>query len=315
MASQQSDAFSALGSEQFSDSEAPNSSKPTPSTSSVTFNSKKRPRTSKIWDYTPGAHNDSFTNSAGKAVWRCKFCRKEYLETTGSKAVMLHLQSAHSITIQSTQVIKTLSRQASIAEAFQHTNDHKRRNLTTEDIGSLDGALLEVLYIRWITTCGIAFRMVEIEEFRALLLYLNPAIDNYLPSSHTTIQLWTIRTYTAEKVRIQQKVQSALSKIHFTVDLWSSPNSLAIIGMIGHYISDTGNLQHSVLALKELDGAHSGQNQAESIMEVINDYGIASKVGYFVMDNASNNDTMIKALSHCMYLNTLYYIVNNIIST
>ena len=99
MASQQSDAFSALGSEQFSDSEAPNSSRPTPSTSSVTFNSKKRPRTSKIWDYTPGAHNDSFTNSAGKAVWRCKFCRKEYLETTGSKAVMLHLQSAHSITI------------------------------------------------------------------------------------------------------------------------------------------------------------------------------------------------------------------------
>ena len=36
-------------------------------------------------------------------------------------------------------------------------------------------------------------------------------------------------------------------------------------------------------------------------MEVINDYGIASKVGYFVMDNASNNDTMIEALSQCRY--------------
>lgn len=67
--------------------------------------------------------------------------------------------------------------------------------------------------------------------------------------------------------------------------------------MISHYISDTGSLQHSVLALKELNGAHSGKNQAASIMEVINDYGIASKVGYFVMDNASNNDTMIEALS------------------
>lgn len=44
-----------------------------------------------------------------------------------------------------------------------------------------------------------------------------------------------------------------------------------------------------------------GQNQAENIMEVVNDYGIASKVGYFVMDNASNNDTMMKALSSCMY--------------
>jgi hypothetical protein len=36
-------------------------------------------------------------------------------------------------------------------------------------------------------------------------------------------------------------------------------------------------------------------------MKVINNYGIASKVGYFMMDNASNNDTMIEALSICMY--------------
>ena len=241
MASQLSDVLSGLGSEQFDESEAPDLSEPTPSTSSIGIRSKKRPRTSKIWDYTPGSHNDSFVNSIGKAVWRCKFCRKEYLETTGSKAVMLHLESAHSITIQSMQVIKTLSRQASITEAFQHTSGHKRRNLAA-DTGTLDGSLIEVLYIRWITACGIAFRMVEIEEFRTLLLYLNLAIDNYLPSSHTTIQLWTIRTYTAEKVRIQQRVQSALSKVHFTVDLWSSPNSLAIIGVIGHYILDIGSL-------------------------------------------------------------------------
>ena len=42
-------------------------------------------------------------------------------------------------------------------------------------------------------------------------------------------------------------------------------------------------------------------------MEVINDYGIALKVGLFVMDNASNNDTMIEALSICMYINTSYF--------
>ena len=42
-------------------------------------------------------------------------------------------------------------------------------------------------------------------------------------------------------------------------------------------------------------------------MEVINDYGIALKVGYFVMDNASNNDTIIKALLICMYINTSYF--------
>jgi hypothetical protein len=37
-------------------------------------------------------------------------------------------------------------------------------------------------------------------------------------------------------------------------------------------------------------------------MKVINDYGIASKVGYFIMDNAPNNDTMMEALSIYMYI-------------
>ena len=37
-------------------------------------------------------------------------------------------------------------------------------------------------------------------------------------------------------------------------------------------------------------------------MNVINDYGIASKVGYFMIDNASNNDTIIEALSTCKYI-------------
>jgi hypothetical protein len=43
-----------------------------------------------------------------------------------------------------------------------------------------------------------------------------------------------------------------------------------------------------------------GQNQAESIMKIINEYGIASKVGYFMMDNAKTNDKMIEALSTCI---------------
>jgi hypothetical protein len=44
-----------------------------------------------------------------------------------------------------------------------------------------------------------------------------------------------------------------------------------------------------------------GENQAQIIMQVINDYGIASKVGYFVMDNADNNDTMTVSLSESLY--------------
>ena len=71
--------------------------------------------------------------------------------------------------------------------------------------------------------------------------------------------------------------------------------------MIAHYTSKSSQLEHSVLALRELDGKHLGQNIAGCIMQVINDYRIASKVGYFMMDNVENNDTMMEALSMRMY--------------
>jgi hypothetical protein len=37
-------------------------------------------------------------------------------------------------------------------------------------------------------------------------------------------------------------------------------------------------------------------------MKVINNYKITSKVRYFVIDNAFNNNTIIKALSTSMYI-------------
>ena len=71
--------------------------------------------------------------------------------------------------------------------------------------------------------------------------------------------------------------------------------------MIGHHFADNGDLCQSVLALRELDGQHTGENQSQLIMKVIEEYGIASKVGYFMMDNAENNETMIRSLSLCKY--------------
>ena len=75
-----------------------------------------------------------------------------------------------------------------------------------------------------------------------------------------------------------------------------------MVGIIGHYFADSGDLCQSVLALRELDGQHTGENQSQLIMKVIEEYGIASKVGYFMMDNAENNETMIRSLSLCKLL-------------
>lgn len=54
----------------------------------------------------------------------------------------------------------------------------------------------------------------------------------------------------------------------------------------------------TLLAIRQLEGPHTGENQAEIIIQVIEDYGIGAsttspQIGYFVTDNATNNDTAI----------------------
>jgi hypothetical protein len=48
-----------------------------------------------------------------------------------------------------------------------------------------------------------------------------------------------------------------------------------------------------VLSLLKLNGLHNRVNIASSVLRVIEDYGIVSKVGYFMIDNAKSNNTMI----------------------
>jgi hypothetical protein len=76
-----------------------------------------------------------------------------------------------------------------------------------------------------------------------------------------------------------------------------SPNALAILGIVAHYVTAEGELRGSVLALREVNRKHSKANQAIQVMEVLNDYDIAFKLKYFQMDNAFSNDVLLKELS------------------
>ena len=37
-------------------------------------------------------------------------------------------------------------------------------------LGTLDPSMLEQLYVTWLTRCGISFRMVQSDEFRAYVI-------------------------------------------------------------------------------------------------------------------------------------------------
>jgi hypothetical protein len=53
-----------------------------------------------------------------------------------------------------------------------------------------------------------------------------------------------------------------------------------------------------LLGLRRLRGRHSGENIAEAVVSVVNSYKIADKIGCFVLDNATLNDTCVKKILH-----------------
>ncbi|KAJ6576336.1 hypothetical protein B0H10DRAFT_1837022, partial [Mycena sp. CBHHK59/15] len=52
--------------------------------------------------------------------------------------------------------------------------------------------------------------------------------------------------------------------------------------------------EETLIDFRELQGEHSGENMAEEVWESLASYGLEGRIIAFVMDNATNNDTMIE---------------------
>ncbi|KAM4058301.1 transposase-like protein [Hirsutella rhossiliensis] len=168
----------------------------------------------------------------------------------------------------------------------------------------------------------------EQPAFRDFIRYIRPAADDLLPSPRRRPNLqgtilvyitgtfvpltWALLVtprsgdtvkndlqwgYDNKKEFVKRALQNALSSIHIVPDNWTSPNCLGVIGFTVQFVTEDHGLQSLVVRIKELEGQHSGENMAEAIMEFIREYGIATKVGYFMMDNATNMNTMIDKVS------------------
>lgn len=259
-----------------------------------------REKTRKSWVYHHMPDEDPQTyyvnEMSGKGEWRCRYCTKTYLLSGSTSGPGGHLEEVHALPRDSPRTTKAANITYSLETAFAQAaaNPQKRRR---PDTTSIDQDQLEVLWVRCLVSCNLSFRMIENTEFRAFIKYLNPDAEELLAKDHSTIREWVIRQYAGLKTNtILPLLQNARTKIHISCDLWTSPNALSILGICAQFIDASGQLQSLVLALKEMDG-HAGVDLAKVIYDVVCEYKIIRNLGYFVMDNAPDNDTMMHALA------------------
>ena len=68
----------------------------------------------------------------------------------------------------------------------------------------------------------------------------------------------------------------------FTIDAWTSKNTLPFLGITVHWISNEWVLCSSTLDFSLLPGSHSGNNLANKFLEILSDYDIKTKVFFLI---------------------------------
>jgi hypothetical protein len=257
-------------------------------------NHSSRPRTSWVW-------NHGFRIQHVKKdtiVWVCKLCVQQkrspaarYEENGGTKNMTLHLQERHSI--DKNGPIKKRKH-----DAFMKHGESLEQAVRNRHVEGFNPRKFKRAMIRWIAHNNIAHIQVESDSFRHMMLEANAGLDKAgcVPSAKT-IKEWTAADFNTFSDKAAAVLALVPYNIHYTFDLWSSDNGLGLNGIFAHWLDDAGKKRKLLLSLPEIDESHTGENIAKGIAKIIRDWGLDDRIGYFVLDNAGNNNTCIDYLS------------------
>jgi hypothetical protein len=89
----------------------------------------------------------------------------------------------------------------------------------------------------------------------------------------------------------------AISTIAASLDHWLADNELNLLAVVAHIRDSNLELKTVLLALKP-SYAHDAQELQSTLPSVLREYKIIDEMGYFIADNAANNDATLRLLSH-----------------
>lgn len=151
-----------------------------------------------------------------------------------------------------------------------------------------------------IFTRNLPHTIVEWPEFRAFLQICNYTLTEEggpLYRSRRSVPILTGKTFVIQKDHIKLRLQRAKWKIHFTTDCWTAPNKTAYQVVTAHFVDELSQLSKATIALREHKEVHGGEQQAEVMIKVIEEYEIPeSQIGYLTSDNHGSNDKLCRIL-------------------
>jgi hypothetical protein len=162
--------------------------------------------------------------------------------------------------------------------------------------------------VGWLVDNNHPLSEFEKPAFRDMIATANPEAEAALWQSYKSVRQYVMRLYNHLQPRVVYELSKALSRIHVSFDGWTTKGGKrGYLGIVAHYVNRDGNLVDLPIALPQLMGAHSGENMAEIVYSTLQKFGVGPRtIGYFVLDNASNNDTAIASLAQKISFNVTH---------
>ncbi len=222
---------------------------------------------------------------ATSTVWIAEHLTKKHQQVKPSKTGHITLDGSGS---EKTDL--TLSRRSALLP------------VTPEQVG-----IIKLRLITWMVKKHISYSQVEDKDFQKFIDSCSLGAVSakvLLPRSGDTIRSWILDEYKQRKIHLCEKVLAyAAFVVHISFDLWTAPNNTAYIDIVIHFLDQNKQLCTVLLTVRNMHGDHSGKNQAKAILPVFVEYLLKAKLGYFITDNASLNDTCITEIIDLIRLN------------
>ncbi|KAK2408991.1 zinc finger BED domain-containing protein RICESLEEPER [Trifolium repens] len=234
---------------------------------------KKRKTRSPMWQH--------FTAVPGKVKQaQCNYCDTLIMYKDGTSGMRNHLKRCDDYD-GNTEVTQPKKRRKINAQG---------QVVSSPSVCKFDQAACRAQLVRTFVCAELPFRFVENEEFRKLLLILQPRFD--IPSRSTLRRdIWEL--YIEEKEKLKKSLKNC-GRVCLTTDTWTSAQNLSYMCLTLHFVDSEWKIHKKIINFCQITG-HTGDMIGQYVDGYLKSWGL-SKILSITVDNAMANTAMMKYL-------------------
>ncbi|KJZ68356.1 hypothetical protein HIM_12251 [Hirsutella minnesotensis 3608] len=244
-------------------------------------------------------HGAQLTTDGDNKYWLCKYCHVSGRHDTAlfasesTTSIIYHLRHHHKLAEFGYKVAGAdpFSITQGAAKAASYVGG---RRLVFNDLQ------FRSHFADWVIDLDLTFRQATHRRTGEMFALCLEDIDKVLPKSPSALSGWISEKWLGDNGRrawLKEQLRLSKSKIHISTDAWTSEEGTNYLAIVAHFLDAAYKLQTALLDLPVLKGPQTGENIAKVLAVVMESYEIGSTVGFFMMDNASSNDTCIQELA------------------